>query len=37
MHNYERVLVSEDIWEASSPTDFVVILGAFNFSSQTNL
>lgn len=34
MHNYERVLVLEDICEESSPTDFVVILGAVYSSSQ---
>lgn len=34
MHNYERVLVLEDIWKESSPIDFVVILGAFYSGSQ---
>lgn len=34
MHNYERVLVLEDICEENSPTDFVVILGAVYSSSQ---
>lgn len=34
MHNYKRVLVLEDIYEESSPIDFVVILGAFCSSSQ---
>lgn len=34
MHNYERALVLEDIWEESSPIDFVVILGDFYSSSQ---
>lgn len=29
MHNYERVLLLAAIWEASSPIDFVGILGAF--------
>jgi len=34
MHNHERVLILEDTWEASSPIDFVAILGAFYSSSQ---
>lgn len=36
MPNYERVLVLEDIWEESSPTDFVVILGDLYSSSQNH-
>ena len=37
MRNYERVFALEDIWEASSHIDFVVILGAFYSSSQKTL
>lgn len=34
MLNHERVLILQDIWEESSPIEFVVILGDFYSSSQ---
>lgn len=34
MLNHERVLILQDIWEESSPVEFVVILGDFYSSSQ---
>lgn len=34
MHNYARMLVLEDIWEESSPIDFVIILEDVYSSSQ---